>query len=1080
MKKPALFGAFVLSTMLLFADSSPGPEYQVLHRFLNLPHIPYAGLVRASDGNFYGTTRDGGAANHGTVFKMDSAGVVTVLHSFTEITAERLEDRWPDGTMPIAELLEGSDGNFYGTTIAGGENLRGTIFKMDRSGAVTTLHHFDGNDGDYPWAALIEGSDGHFYGTTEVGGTSAAGTIFKLDRSGTLSVLHTFAGSDGRWPQAGLIEGSDGSFYGTTSRGGANNGGTVFKISSSGVMTTLHSFGNASIIGIPVDARNGIRPLAGLIEASDGNFYGTTFSGGTTGRGTVFKMDSSGNVTTLHSFSGSDGTGPRAELIQASDGNFYGTTAQGGANADNRAGIGGTVFKMNSSGAVTTLHSFGGPDGNEPVGSLVEGSDATFYGVTLVGGTAGKGTLFKITASGAFTTLHSFRESDGDTPVGALVQGSDGNFYGTTFYGGAADKGTVFKMDASARVTVLHSFSGTDGDTPRAGLIEGSDGNFYGTTLLGGATNMGTVFKMDSLGAVTTLHSFTGVTGLDGNGPGSSLLEGSDGNFYGTTFYGGATDAGTVFKITPSGSVTVIHSFATIDGANPVGGLVHGNDGHFYGTTYSGGTANRGTVFKITSAGALTTLHSFAGRDDDTVDGDSPFSTLIQASDGNFYGTTLYGGASDRGTVFKMNSSGVVTVLHSFATEEGTTPHAGMLQASDGNFYGTTVYGGAGQKGTVFKMNFSGVLTVLHSFATVEAGNPSTPLIEGSDRNLYGTAINGHTYGGLIFRLNIATPSSSPTPMPSVSPSPTPAPSATASPTPTTSATPTASPSPTATPTATPNPSPSPSATPAALRMMNISSRLRVQTNDDVGIGGFIVRGDAPKKVIVRGLGPSLSVDGTPVPGRLENPMLELHDGSGLSMLANDNWKQAPNSAEMESSGLAPSDDRESAILLTLPPGNYTAIIRGVNDTAGVSLVEVYDLESTNGAQLANLSTRANVLTDDDVLIGGVIVRGGDSSRIVFRAIGPSMQVNDRPVAGRLDDPTLELHDSNGVLMTSNDNWKDASNSAEIQSSGLAPNDDRESAILATVSPGNYTAIVQGANRTTGIGLIEAYNLGNP
>ena len=261
--------------------------------------------------------------------------------------------------------------------------------------------------------------------------------------------------------------------------------------------------------------------------------------------------------------------------------------------------------------------------------------------------------------------------------------------------------------------------------------------------------------------------------------------------------------------------------------------------------------------------------------------------------------------------------------------------------------------------------------------------------------------------------------------------------------------------------------------------MLNLSSRLRVQTGDNVGIGGFIVRGNAPKKVIVRGLGPSLNVNGSPVSGRLGDPMLELHDGSGATIVTNDNWRSSQEQ-EIKDSGLAPNDDREAAILLTLPAGSYTAIIKGVDDTSGVGLVEIYDLESTNADDLANLSTRANVLTDDDVLIGGVIVRGGNTSRIMFRAIGPSMKVDNIPVAGRMEDPTLALHDGNGALMTSNDNWKNAPNAAEIQSSGLAPSDDRESAILTTISPGNYTAIVRGLDRTTGIGLVEAFSIGNP
>ena len=259
--------------------------------------------------------------------------------------------------------------------------------------------------------------------------------------------------------------------------------------------------------------------------------------------------------------------------------------------------------------------------------------------------------------------------------------------------------------------------------------------------------------------------------------------------------------------------------------------------------------------------------------------------------------------------------------------------------------------------------------------------------------------------------------------------------------------------------------------------MINISSRFHARTGDNVGIGGFILQGNAPKKVIVRGIGPSMQINGTPVPGRLADPMLELHDGSGAIILTNDNWRSSQEQEIMDS-GLAPADDREAAIVITLQPGSYTGIIKGVNDTIGVALVEIFDLDdASNPAQLANLSTRAFVSTDDDVLIGGVILRGGKSGRVVFRGIGPSLKVDDTPVPGRLEDPILALHDGNGALMTSNDNWKEAPNFAEVQLSGLAPTDDRESAILTTLTPGNYTAIMRGVNRTTGIGLVEVYNI---
>jgi hypothetical protein len=267
------------------------------------------------------------------------------------------------------------------------------------------------------------------------------------------------------------------------------------------------------------------------------------------------------------------------------------------------------------------------------------------------------------------------------------------------------------------------------------------------------------------------------------------------------------------------------------------------------------------------------------------------------------------------------------------------------------------------------------------------------------------------------------------------------------------------------------------------VQLLNISGRVLTQTDDKVGIGGFIVKGAGFKRFIVRAIGPSLRANGQPVPGALQDPILELHDSNG-SVITNDNWRSSQE-AEIQQSGLAPTDDRESAIIRTVPAGNYTAIIRGVNNTTGIGLIEIYDLgttasnqsetlEATASNELGNLSVRADVRTDDNVLIDGLILRGGTPKRVLVRALGPSVQV-----PGALQDPTLELHDGNGALLLGNDNWKDAPNASQIQATGLAPTDDRESAILMTLAPGNYTTIMRGANRTTGIGLAEAYKLDN-
>ena len=258
--------------------------------------------------------------------------------------------------------------------------------------------------------------------------------------------------------------------------------------------------------------------------------------------------------------------------------------------------------------------------------------------------------MFKITPSGTESVLFSFPAGSSD-PYTGLVQGSDGNFYGTTGAGGTSDDGTVFKITPSGTETVLHAFakSGSDGETPYAGLIQGSDGNFYGTTYFGGANGLGTVFKVTPSGTETVLYSFG--AGNDGEHPYAGVTQGSDGNFYGTTYQGGTSGLGAVFKITPSGTETILHSFAGgSDGANPEAGLILGSDGNFYGDTLQGGASGLGTVFEITPSGTETVLHAFAG----SSDGANPSANLVQGSDGNLYGSTDAGGTKGYGTFFKV------------------------------------------------------------------------------------------------------------------------------------------------------------------------------------------------------------------------------------------------------------------------------------------------------------------------------------------------------------------------------------------------------------------------------------------
>jgi uncharacterized repeat protein (TIGR03803 family) len=370
----------------------------------------------------------------------------------------------------------------------------------------------------------------------------------------------------------------------------------------------------------------------------------------------------------------------------------------------------------------TTLASFNGANGRTPDSSLVQGFDGNLYGTTINGGASDAGTIFKITPSGTLTTIYSFCAqtncTDGYSPFAGLVLADDGSFYGVTSTGGANCCGTVFKITADGTLTTIYSFCAqagcSDGESPIAALIQGRDGALYGTTPYGGTglkdcgeggTACGVVFKITMDGKLTTLHSFCDQTGCpDGDAPAGSLLQANNGSFYGTTPYGGATGHGVIFRITSDGKFATIFSFDGTRGGQPEDGLIQAASGNFYGTTYKGGGHRRaGAVFEFAPVGRYTELYPFCSQTG-CKDGAQPVAGVVQATDGNFYGTTKQGGTHSRGTVFKLTSSGTLTPLHSFDLSDGTEPN-GLFQATDGSLYGTTPYGGTSEDGTVFKLN---------------------------------------------------------------------------------------------------------------------------------------------------------------------------------------------------------------------------------------------------------------------------------------------------------------------------------------------------------------------------------------
>jgi uncharacterized repeat protein (TIGR03803 family) len=376
-------------------------------------------LVQGTDGNLYGTTSGPArpAAGlptslppKGTIFRVTPAGVVTTIYTFSAPSGT-----YVNGAIPFAGLLLATDGSFYGTTYEGGTSTAcnkgcGTVFKITQAGVLTTLHSFDSVDGEDPVSGVVQGTDGNFYGTTDAGGASTCasegglgcGTIFKITPSGQFTTLHSFNGADGREPDAALIQGTDGNLYGTTFAGGANDAGTIFRISTKGALSTLHSFCAQS------GCADGSLPSAALVQADNGYFYGTSQTGGETqcsasGDGTVFKITATGTLTTLYTFCGDDGEFPTAPLVRGTDGDLYSTTSVGGGNPNcpNFDGC-GTIFKLAPSGALTTLHIlhiFDSTDGNTIYGGLVQSTNGTFYGTTYGGGVSkagGNGTLYSL------------------------------------------------------------------------------------------------------------------------------------------------------------------------------------------------------------------------------------------------------------------------------------------------------------------------------------------------------------------------------------------------------------------------------------------------------------------------------------------------------------------------------------------------------------------------------------------------------------------------------------------------------------------------------------------------------------
>jgi predicted outer membrane repeat protein len=511
-------------------------------------------------------------------------------------------------------------------------------------------------------------------------------------------------------------------------------------------------------------------------------------------------------------------------------------------------------------------------------------------------------------------------------------------------------------------------------------------------------------------------------------------------------------------------------------GGLDVGGTVEIRNSTISGNIASGEDSGWGGGIRIGSSGPVTFSNStisgnFANQNGGGISNGGPLTITNCTISGNT--------ASLGGSIYNFGASALLeignTILKagpggSIANDNGgtVTSLGSSLSSDNGGGFLTAAGDQINTNPMLGPLQDNGGPTFTHNLLTgspaIDAGNPSfTPPPDFDQR---GSGFP-RVFNGRIDIGSLEVQSTLPSPTPTFTP-PTPTPTSTATGTPT--ATPTATP----TPTATSTPSPTPTSTPA--QALNISTRLRVETGDSVMIGGFIITGSTPKSVALRGIGPSLA--GSGISNVLSDPTLELRDGSGALLFQNDDWQDNPaQAAQLTALGLALQDPRESGIVAALQPGAYTAILAGKDQTTGVGLVEVDDADGAATSQLANISTRGFVQTGDNVMIGGFILGGGNGiAGMAVRGIGPSLR--QAGLSNVLADPTLELRDSNGILLIANDNWQDDQvSAAQLSAHGLAPQDPLEPGIFASLPPGAFTAILAGKNASTGIGLVEIYNV---